>query len=136
VEGRDQGLGAAVRDTLAHLCEALVLRGELASLEFTQERRRLFSLLAWFTLVAFTGVMAILFASFFIVAVFWDSHRLTAIGTIGGLYLAIALVAFWRLHHVIDRLPPILAETIGVLRKDYTCLFGDERNSSGNGTPS
>lgn len=123
------GMSGALRSFLAHLSEALVLRGELASLEFKHEQKRFAALLLLFLVLAFGLFMAVLFFSAFVIILFWEARVLTT-GIVVAVYLLLALLAGWKLHRILHHSPPAFAETLGVLRKDYQCLFGEQTNSN------
>lgn len=112
-----------------HLAEAVLLRGRLASAELARERRRLFTLLGWFTAAAFFGMMGVIIATFFVIALFWGSSPVVALGCVAGAYALLAVVALWRLKTILDNLPPILGETLAVLEKDYRCWAEEEAGS-------
>lgn len=120
----------ALRILLGHLGEALSLRGELATLELHRARRRLVGLVLLLVGLWTGALLTLFFGSLWVVIYFWETHRLAAIAGLAGGYLLLALLAAWRLHYLLTRSPLVFSETLGVLRKDMTCLFGKNTDSN------
>ncbi len=120
------GLRDAATSFLSHLCEALLLRGRLVSLELAEERRRLFSLLAVFALTTFATMMAVIMFTIFAVMFLWERSPLVGLGFFAGLYAVVAAVGLWKLKAILNRLSAPLADTVKILREDYKCVFGEQ----------
>jgi uncharacterized membrane protein YqjE len=69
--------------------------------------------------------MGLLLVAFFVVVLFWDSHRLAAIGGVTLLYLGIGLAAFWRLREKARTAPPPFEATLRELAADSEMLKGE-----------
>ena len=101
-------------------------RVELAVLELREEgeRRKDMVLLAAVA-GAFLAMAAMVFA-FFVVVVFWDTHRVAAAGAMTALYSAIGLGALWRLSRLRAEAPPPFEATLAELARDVEALRGGE----------
>ena len=108
----------------ATFVEALETRVELALVELREagERRKALVVLA------VTGglflAMGLLLAAFFVVVLFWDTHRLAAIGGVTLLYLGIGAWAFWRMREKSQSMPPPFEATLRELAADREMLKG------------
>jgi len=97
VPGSDPGEAGAgilhsLRNLAATLVELLRTRFELLATELDEERIRLLQLLFWAAAAVFFLGVGILLLTVLAVAVFWDSHRITAIVVLAGVFLAAGIV--------------------------------------------
>ena len=111
-----------MRAALARLAESAIgflrTRGELAGVEFAEERERLLLRLALLLGGIVILAFAVLFAGMFVIAVFWDTHRLGAIACValffalgGGLMVA-------RAKAIGSEAPAPFAATLAELERD------------------
>lgn len=84
---KESGLFASLRQLLGTAVEALQVRLALLSNEIEQEKLRLFDGLLWAGLALLLLGLGALLLCAFIVVLFWDSHRLLALGTLALLFL-------------------------------------------------
>ncbi|MFN4352195.1 MAG: phage holin family protein [Hylemonella sp.] len=84
---KEPGLFASLRQLLGTAVEALQVRLALLSNEIEQEKLRLFDGLLWAGLALLLLGLGALLLCAFIVVLFWDSHRLLALGTLTLLFL-------------------------------------------------
>lgn len=117
-----EGVAASLRSIGATLLDMAGTRAELALVEFHEEgerrKRMLFLALGAASFLA----MALLFAGAFVVALFWDSHRLVAIAAVTGVYFAIAAIAVARLSALVRSSPPPFEATLRTLAADRDLL--------------
>ena len=89
-----------IRGALAELADALVTlvhtRVELATIEFSEQRDRAAARVALLVVAAIGFTVAWLAVCALVVAEFWDTHRLAALGGVVLFHLAIGLIAIWR----------------------------------------
>jgi uncharacterized membrane protein YqjE len=83
----EAGLFTSARRLLGTAVEILQLRLSLLSNEIEQEKLRLFDGLLWTGLALLLLGLGALLLSAFIVVLFWDTHRLLALGTLTVLFL-------------------------------------------------
>lgn len=116
------GLGNALSQLGASALAMLRTRIELATVEFTEERERAKEMLLLVLSTVLVALLALLFASVFIIAYFWDSYRLTAVGAVTGFYLALAVIFLIRLRQrMLQRHTPFAA-TLSQLEEDAEAL--------------
>lgn len=119
-----------ITDTLgrlgANLLAMVRTRLELAAVELQEDTHRLFGYLAWAVVAAFFGVVAVLLVILFVLALFWDTHRLLAIGVMIALFAVGSLVAVGRVRAGLANRPPLLANTLAELRKDVEAIKGGQ----------
>ena len=87
----DGGLAAALRRVWTALSGLLHTRFELFSREFERERTRVMRLLLIGVVGLFFFALGMLTLTLFVIVIFWDTHRLEAVGGITLLYFAIAV---------------------------------------------
>ena len=120
----ESGPAASLRVLGARLLEVVGTRAELAVVELRQEGERRRHLL---TLSLIAGVFlscALLFASLFVVVLFWDDHRLAAIAGVGFLYLAVGAAAAARANYLRRSSPPPFEATLAEFARDREMLRG------------
>ncbi|MDH4283751.1 MAG: phage holin family protein [Gallionellaceae bacterium] len=83
---------------LSTLISIISTRLELLANELQEERLRLMRMLFLGLFAFFSFVMAILLFTAFIVVLFWEDHRLTALSVLCALFLAAGMLATALLH--------------------------------------
>lgn len=86
------GLFDSLRTLLATLLATLRTRGELLQVELQEERLRVAGILLVAVAAAFFLALAVLLFSFFLILLFWDTHRVLVSGLLGLTYLIIGVV--------------------------------------------
>jgi uncharacterized membrane protein YqjE len=97
-------------------------RLELAAVEFQEDARRLLGHLAWTLLAAFLAAGALLLAALFVIAIFWDSYRLQAVGGMAVLFGALAGIILMKVRASMNAQAPLLSATLAELRNDIDYL--------------
>ena len=108
---------------LAALTGGVQTRVELLAAEMAAEWSRLGRLLLSALALAVSALLGLAFLSFWIIAYFWDTHRLTAIAVVTIFYWAVALflgVSIWRWF---GRRNMPFAATADTLRRDYQAIL-------------
>ena len=116
--GRRGGLFDSVRTLAATLVAMGRTRLELLSTEIEEERVRLSSMLLWALVALFCAALCIVLVTLLVMVVFWDTHRLLALGIMALLFLLGAAIA-WRV--VLDKArakPRLFATSLAELSKD------------------
>jgi uncharacterized membrane protein YqjE len=117
-----------LRDALARITSTTVAlvhtRLSLASVEFAEERERIKESLTLFVAGAVCAMFALLSASLFVVAYFWDSYRFTAIAGVTLFYVLGAAYAWWKMGEVRRSAPSPFAATLAELEKDRARFTG------------
>lgn len=118
------GLTASLRALGATLAELLAARAELAVVELRQEGERKKEMIALAAAGALFLALGLLVATIFIVVLFWDTHRLAAIGGVAIAYLALSAAAFGRLRRRAATNPPPFEATLREFAADRDMLAG------------
>lgn len=116
------GLGGALSKLGASALAMLHTRLELATVEFAEERERAKEMLLLVLSTILVALFALLFASVFIIAYFWDSYRLIAVGAVTGFYLVLAVIFLARLRQrMLEKHSPFAA-TLSQIEEDAEAL--------------
>lgn len=113
-----EGVAASLKGVGATLLDMVGTRAELAMLELREHGERRKQMFMLELAAAMLLAMALLFAGVFVVALFWDSHRLAAIAGVTLAYLGIAGVAAARLAAIKRASPPPFEATLRTLAAD------------------
>lgn len=126
MEGAAQGRGllASARALAATLLEVAGTRAELALIELKEEGARRKVIAAWIAVAAFCLALGILFASVFVIAWFWDTHRLAAIGGVSLFHFGVAAAAFAHVSARMRASPAPFEATLRELAADRDALRG------------
>ena len=128
--GREQPTPRDLRGASSRLAASLLglvrTHLELASVEFTEERDRIQQQLT--LLVAAIGLLlfAVLFVAGWIVAYFWDTHRLTAIASIAFVFAATGVVLLLMRAQAARSAPTPFAATMAELERDRAAIAGND----------
>ncbi|MEO7413519.1 MAG: phage holin family protein [Opitutaceae bacterium] len=122
METESAGLLGSVRALVDNLLRSVHDRIELISVELQEEKQRLIQLFVWISVAIFTGMMALAFASFTLVYLFWESARLIALGGLTLLYTGAAVASVLALRKQIARQSKPFAGTLQELRNDRACI--------------
>jgi len=96
-------------------------RLELLLVELQEERFRVFEALLLIVAVATLGALTLGVLTFTVVVIFWENHRLAALGVLGLLYLLATVLTFCRLRYRL-RNWSAFPDTLAELRKDKAWL--------------
>jgi uncharacterized membrane protein YqjE len=125
-EGKDSRPQGGVMGAMAQLgASALAIlrtRLELASVEFAEARERIKEMVLLAAVGTVLGLFALLFASLFVIAWFWDDYRLEAVGGVTLFYIAITVLVFARLRKISRDAPAPFAATLEELENDAAAL--------------
>ena len=116
--GRHVGLLASLRRLASTLIEILQTRIEIIANEFEDERARLRDVVVFGVLALFFVSTGITLATVFVVAVYWETHRLAVLGSVALLYLGIGGMAGIVLYRRIRPRHRLFATTLSELSKD------------------
>jgi len=118
----------AVTETLGRIGATLLAmvrtRLALAAVEAQEEAQRVLGFAAWTLFAAFLGAGAFMLVALFVIVLFWDTHRLLAIGGMAGLFALAAAVILLRVRAAFAARPPMMAATLAELNKDIAFIKG------------
>lgn len=116
------GLLASLRGFAATSVALLRTRLELLKVEAEEEVARIAGLLAWSIASVLLGVFGFGFLAVFLTVLWWDSHRLLALGIFAALFLAAAGVAITIVMKLARQGSQLFAASLAELRQDETAL--------------
>ncbi|HEY8624063.1 MAG TPA: phage holin family protein [Casimicrobiaceae bacterium] len=116
------GVIGAMAQLGASTLAMLRTRIELASVEFAEAREHIKDMVLLAAVGIVLGLFALLFASLFVIAWFWDSYRLAAVGGVTLFYIAITVLVFARLRKISRDAPAPFAATLEELEHDAAAL--------------
>jgi uncharacterized membrane protein YqjE len=120
------GLLASVRTLLGTLLGIVQTRLELLVTEIEEERLRLTKMLVFGLMTLFFLGMTVLLLTTFLVAAFWDSHRLMAIAAVAVIYFGMALLCGFCLRQQARQKPRLFSASLAEFSKDRAELAGRE----------
>jgi uncharacterized membrane protein YqjE len=118
--------GDTLRGALAKLADAMLgllrTRLELVAVEYTEERDRIARQLVLLLVGLGCLLFALFFASFAIIAYYWDTYRITAILGVAALFVVIGAGLLWRRAEVSTTSPVPFAASVAELEKDRAAI--------------
>ena len=105
------------------------LKDENGQLRCAMFRRAAGLLAIGFFTIFFAG-MGCLLAGLSLIFAFWDSQRILVSVLVTAFFFLMASLGAWKLSSQLRRKPPMLADTLGELKKDSDGLRGGMRNGS------
>lgn len=112
------GLFESLKTLSVSLVGIVHTRLELLSVDITEERQHQTSMLVLGLVVLFCFGVGIVLLSILIVAAFWESHRLIALGGLAGLFLATGAGVGWFALHKVRTKPRLFEASLAELVKD------------------
>ncbi len=97
-------------------------RLNLLSNDLEIARDQLVSTLIMVLVALFCLCFGLLLLSIFVVVLFWDTHRLLALGGVTGLFLLVGLLCAWRVRKALKTMPATFEASLTELAKDYSSL--------------
>ena len=122
--GRAESLLESLRNLARTFLAIVQTRLEIFASEIDEQRALLARIAVLSAIAAFCLGLAVILLVLFIAVLFWDTHRLLAIGVLAGVFAAGGIAACLMLAAAIARRPKLLAATLAELRKDRTKLEG------------
>lgn len=117
------GLLSSLRGLLATLLAIFQTRLELLATELEEEKLRLLKVLAWGAVALLLGGMGLLFVAAFITVLFWDEHRLLALGLMGAFFILACVLAMSRANAHWQASMGLLSATLAELDQDRRALM-------------
>lgn len=114
--------------TMATTLVAIVhTRLELLATDLEEDTEHLLSLLIMTMVALFALGVGVILATLLIVAAFWETHRLLALGSLAILFLAVGITAAVMAVHKTKTKPRIFTSSLLELFKDRERLSNSER---------
>lgn len=101
-------------------------RLNLLSTDLEIAREQTVSVLMMVLVALFCLCFGALLLALFVVVIFWDTHRLIALGSMTGLFMLIGGICLWRVIKVLKAMPATFEASLAELAKDYKALKADD----------
>jgi uncharacterized membrane protein YqjE len=121
-----EGLLGSLRSLSSLVVAIAHNRLNLLSTDLEIARERTVSVLIMVLVALFCLCFGALLLALFVVVIFWDTHRLLALGCVTGLFLLVGGVYLWRVFTALKRMPATFEASLTELAKDYKHLKADE----------
>lgn len=108
----------------ATVMELVAARAELAMVELREQGEWRKEIVALAAVAAVFLALGMLLVTLFVLAVFWDTHRLAAIAGMALLYLGIAAASYGRMRMKMALAPPPFEATMREFAADRDLLTG------------
>lgn len=121
------GLMGSIRQLLSTVTSIASTRLELLANELQEERLRITQMLLFALFALFCFGIGILLLTAFIVVLFWDDHRLAALGTLSALFFALGALMAMLLRSKAQAKSRLFSASLAELTEDRKQLSaGDE----------
>ena len=120
----DKGLFDSLRGLADGVIAISHTRLELLSTELEEERERLLSTVVLLLAALFCIGVGVLLLAILVAAVFWDEHRLLALGVLTASFLGGGAAAFAIARHKLKTKPRLFAASLAELSRDREQLSG------------
>jgi uncharacterized membrane protein YqjE len=101
-------------------------RLNLLSTDLEIARERTVSVLIMVLVALFCLCFGALLLALFVVVIFWDTHRLLALGGVTGLFVLVGGVCLWRVIQALKVMPATFEASLTELAKDYKQLKSED----------
>ena len=112
------GLMGSIKQLLSTVTSIASTRLELLANELQEERLRLTQMLFFALFALFCFGIGILLLTAFIVVLFWDDHRLAALGALSAIFLALGTLMAMRLRSKAQARSRLFSASLAELTKD------------------
>lgn len=101
-------------------------RLNLLSTDIEIAREQTVSVLMMVLVALFCLCFGALLLALFVVVIFWDTHRLLALGGVTGLFILIGCICLWRVIKALKAIPATFEASLAELAQDYKQLKSDD----------
>lgn len=112
------GLFVSLKTLATSLVGIVHTRLELLSIDIAEEREHLITLAVLLLVTLFCLGVGVLLLALLIVVAFWESHRLLALASLTGVFLAAGGGLAWLIVHKARTRPRLFAASLAELAKD------------------
>jgi uncharacterized membrane protein YqjE len=116
------GLMESLKRLVSTLTSIVSTRLELLANELQEERLHLTRMLVYALIALFCFGMSILLLTGFIVVLFWDDHRVAALGGLGTVFLVLGILMTILLRNKAHSRPRLFSASLAELAKDRAHL--------------
>jgi uncharacterized membrane protein YqjE len=97
-------------------------RLELLTLELHEEKYRLVQTFVWISSIVFLAALALIFVSFALVVLLWETARMTVVGTLAVAYVVGLIATVVGFRNYLKRQPKPFSGTLAELKNDRECI--------------
>jgi uncharacterized membrane protein YqjE len=123
---RAEGLLGSIKSITALAVAIAHNRLNLLSADLEMAREQTVSVLMMVLVALFCLCFGALLLALFVVVIFWDTHRLIALGSMTGLFVLIGALCLWRVIKALKAMPATFEASLAELAKDYKALKADD----------
>jgi uncharacterized membrane protein YqjE len=102
-------------------------RLELLRVEAREEVGRLTGLVIWGIAAVLLSIVGAVFLAVFLTVLFWETHRMLALGVFSAIFLTAAIVAIVMATRLASRRSQLFATSLAELRRDEAMLRDEPR---------
>lgn len=124
------GLYASVKGLLGTSLTLLQIRLQLLGTELEEERRRVLILLLWGGVALIALGAGVIFAVIFLIVLFWDSHRLLALGIATAGFLGTGVAALFAAYNLGRTPSGLFSASLAELSADREALRAQDANEA------
>jgi uncharacterized membrane protein YqjE len=121
-----EGLLGSLKSITALFVAIAHNRLNLLSTDLEIAREHTVSALIMVLVALFCLCFGALLLALFVVVIFWDTHRLIALGSVTGLFIFIGGVCLWRVLKALKTIPATFEASLAELAKDYKQLKSND----------
>lgn len=126
VQPSAEGLLGSLQSIAALVVAIAHNRLNLISTDLEIAREQTVSVLMMVLVALFCLCFGALLLALFVVVIFWDTHRLIALGAVTGLFILIGGVCLWRVLKALKSMPATFEASLAELAKDYNQLKSND----------
>lgn len=119
---QERGLFSSLRRLLATVLEMAQVRLDLLGTELELEKRRLFDGLLWGTLALLILGIGLVLLCGFVILLFWEGYRLTAVGVMALLFLGAGVLSMRQARQRLRNPGGMFKASLSELERDQTGL--------------
>lgn len=124
----ESGLFSSLRRFLATALELAQVRLDLLGTEIEFEKRRLFEGLFWAAIALLLLGVGLVLLCGFVIFLFWDGYRLSAIGVLSLLFLTSASVLIFKVRSNFRKKTNIFSASLAELESDRSALTSNSQH--------
>jgi uncharacterized membrane protein YqjE len=117
-----EGILSSLQSLFATLVAIFHNRLQLLSNDLEIARTQLISTLTTLLVTLFALCFGVLLLAIFVVVIFWDTHRLLALGLVTSVFLLVGVICLWRLINKLKTMPATFEASLAELLQDYKSL--------------
>lgn len=129
-EEASHGLMGAAKRLLSSSLSVISTRLELLGNELQEERLHLTQMVVMGLAVMFFLGMGILLLTVFFAVLFWDEHRLVALGSLSAFFFSLSVIVGLLLRNKSQRRPRLFSASLAELSRDRDRLHTQQRSAA------